>query len=130
MSLGFVNLQHLAKYYGSGLISNGLGYVVFVAFVYFGSLYSLAVTASFLAAHLVGFFVHRIFVFKNNGALGRSLLVSFIAAGAAYTINILGVYYFSEVHGFSPYVVQIFMMAFVSVILYIVNSVFVHVNFR
>lgn len=125
-----MNLQHLAKYYGSGLISNGFGYILFVAFVYFGSLYSLAVTVAFLFAHLVGFFLHRIYVFKNDGALGISLLTSFIAAGAAYAINILGIYYFSEIHGYSPYIVQLFMMAFVSVFLYIVNSIFVHVKVR
>lgn len=128
MKFVFPDFNKLVRYYGVGIFSNCSAYMVFASIVYLSGSFFVAVTVSFLVGHGISFVFNRFFVFKSVAHLGKSVLVSFLAAGSAYAINITAIYYLSNIQGFSPYYVQAIVLIFVSIFLFFINDIFVHVG--
>lgn len=124
--LGVIPAKKILKYYGAGLLANVVAYAVFVLFVYIrlGDVYSM--TIAFVVGHVLSFYMNRKHVFKSQKPLARSFVLTVSAIVFAYVLNVLAIYVMCDLYGFSSYYVQALTVILISVLLYLINSIFIH----
>jgi len=109
----------LLRYLLVGLLSNSVGYLVFLLLAWWGGAPKVAMTLVYVIGALTGFFGNRNWTFRDRGRAGRSAFYYFLAHGSGYTLNWLLLYVFVDRFGYAHQVVQLVAMVLVALVLFV-----------
>lgn len=118
-------LRQLLSYALIGVLTNILGYVLYIGLTQLSGAPKLTMTLLYGIGSIIGFLANRRFTFGHNGHIGaagvRYLLVQF----AGYLINLFLLIFFTDWLGFSHQIVQAIAVVVVAIFLFILFRTFV-----
>lgn len=122
--------EHLAeafRFLVAGVISNGLGYFVFLFAIYgLGIDYKIAVTVLFAVGMAINFLVNRKWTFKARGSYTAALAKFVVVYLAGYGLNISILTVFVDRFGYSPAWVQLVAIGFLAIYYFWANKFYIH----
>lgn len=116
----------LIRYCLMGGMVNGVGYLIFLMFLWKGIGHKSTATVLYVCGVLVSFWGNRTYVFNGEISTGLALKRLLLTLIIGYLINLSGLYLFVDVWGFSPKLIQLVLIAFMSIYFYYVNKFYVH----
>lgn len=113
------------RYGGVGLLSNFLGYIVYIGIVAAGVGHKLAMSIVYAAVFAMSFYGNRRFTFDHRGAIG-AVGVKFVAVYAlGYWVNLSILFFFVDKMGYRHEVVQLIAIGVIAVQSFILLKFFV-----
>ena len=119
------SVTQLFRYTLIGLLSNGAGYILYLALTYLGGSPKITMTLMYGAGAAIGFFGNRSFTFANQGSImvaGRRYI---IAHCIGYVLNLSILMIFVDKLGYAHQWVQGISIVIVASFLFMVFKVFV-----
>jgi len=109
-----------------GIIQNGTGYIIYLTLTCIGLDPKVVVAFSYPIAIYVSYQGNKKFTF--SGRKGKKTAFKYIMSHfVAYFLNLLLLYYFSDVLGYPHQIVQLLSIAIVAIYLFIIFKTFVFV---
>ena len=116
----------IVRYYSAGLVTNIVGYIIFLLLVSIGIECKLAASLIYLVGVLISFYINREYVFVSNVSFGSSVPMLILMMFLGYVINMSILFCFVDVLAFDPGIVQLMSALIVSLYFFIFNRFFVH----
>jgi|SRR5690606_19977954 len=82
-------INQAIRYATVGILTNVLGYSVYLAITYLGGTPKTTMSALYATGVLISFFANRQFTFRHDGHIGRAGIRFLVAHSAGYAINFL-----------------------------------------
>ena len=108
-----------------GVISNSIGYALYLASTFVGVPPKLAMTVLYLIGALASYIGNRRLTFNSTDTIWSSGIRYVAAHSVGYAINFMILTVFSEQYGYPHQYVQIFAMGVVAVYLFVTLKFFV-----
>ncbi len=108
-----------------GVVSNAIGYGLYLAITAFGVMPSHAVTAIYITSATLAYFGNKSLTFTSNASVWSTGARYIIAQLIGYAINIALLAILHDYYGYSHQLVQLIAIGVVAVYLYITLKVFV-----
>ena len=121
-----MNLVKIVKYYFLGGLVNVCGYFLYLIFLYLGFGHKFTATVFYFLGVIVSFFMNRRFVFDSGISLKSGSYRLFAMLCFGYIVNMSILYFFVDLLGLHPGVIQLISIGIVSIIFYLLNNNFVH----
>lgn len=103
------NISELFRYGVVGILRTIIGLIIiFVPYNYWGVNYILCNIISYIVGLLVGFILHKNWVFKSNGSWKNESVHYVITFGISYIINIIVLLLYAEIFSFNKNISQVF----------------------
>ena len=118
-------LRQIFSYGAIGLLTNFLGYALYIFLTYFWSSPKLTMTLLYSAGALIGFFANRRFTFRHNGCIGVHGMRYMFAQLLGYLLNLSLLVLFVDGLGFAHQVVQAAAIVVVAVFILVLLQCFV-----
>lgn len=118
-------LRQLLKYGVTGLISNGVGYLLYLIVTYFGAAPAPAMTLLYAVGAIIGFFVNRRVTFSYTGNLFGSGFRYILVHLTGYCINLGILVEFVDRLGYPHQLIQAAAIFVVAAFLFITFKLFV-----
>lgn len=126
LNIDRVHAGQLVRYGAVGVLTNGLGYALFLLILWVGGGHKFAASFTYMMGVVFSFWLNRALVFNSN----LSVWVGTIRLGAmilvGYLINISILYGGTDLMGISPWFTQMAAIVIVSVFFYLANKFYVH----
>lgn len=117
----------IVRYAIAGVISNGVGYLLYlIATMFFGLGHKTAMTGLYAVGMVVSFYINRKWTFRGTGTIRRSAVRFFITMVMGYAINFLLLFVFVDLFGFAHQLIQAFAIALMAVYFFLLNKWYVH----
>lgn len=118
-------LRQLFSYAVIGLLTNFLGFTLYLLLTYFWSLPKLTMTVLYSVGALIGFFANRRFTFCHDGSIGMTGLRYMFAQLLGYLLNLSLLVLFVDWLGFAHQLVQAVAIIVVAIFLFVLSRFFV-----
>ena len=118
-------LGELFSYALIGLMTNLLGYVLYLLLTYLGGAPKLTMTALYSVGALIGFFANRRFTFRYDGHIGVAGIRYLMAQLLGYLLNLTLLVLFVDWLGLAHQIVQAVAIFLVAVFLFVLLRFFV-----
>lgn len=115
----------LFRYATIGLLTNLLGYLLYLFLTYLWDAPKLTMTALYSIGALTGFFANRRFTFRHQGKIGAAGIRYLVAQLSGYCLNLLLLVLFVDWLGFPHQIVQALAIVVVAVFLFALSRIFV-----
>lgn len=118
-------LPQFFRYVLVGLLTNLIGYVLYLVMTRFWGMPKLTMTMLYSIGAAVGFFANRRFAFRHDGHVGKAGLRYLLAQLSGYLMNLLLLLIFVDWFGFAHQVVQAAAIVVVAIFLFVLSRFFV-----
>jgi len=118
-------VKELLKYGLSGVLSNGIGYTVYLLLTYFGVAPKTTMSLLYFTAMSIGFFLNKALTFSYAGSALACGLRYLLAHAAGYLINLAMLIFFVDRLGYAHQVVQAVAIFVVAGFLFLAFKFFV-----
>lgn len=118
-------LRQLFSYAFIGLLTNILGYALYLLLTYFLGAPKLTMTALYSAGALISFFANRRFTFRHDGRIGVTGMRYLFAQLLGYLLNLTLLVLFVDWLGFEHQIVQAVAIVVVTIFLFVLSRFFV-----
>ncbi|WP_051258664.1 GtrA family protein [Chitinibacter tainanensis] len=108
-----------------GVLTNVLGYAIYLILTYFWGAPKLTMTALYFAGASIGFIANRRFTFRHDGRIGVTGIRYLLAQVAGYLLNLVLLLLFVDWFDFPHQIVQAIAIVVVAIFLFFVLRVFV-----
>jgi putative flippase GtrA len=121
--------QQLLRYAIAGFTNNGIAYIIYIGLAALLESPKIAMSMTYFGGMVVGFFLNRSWVFKNQNAqsgIAWTEVIKYLMAHAGgYGLNYLILHYFVDVLGYPHPIVQAASILIVAAFLFTVFRYFV-----
>ena len=124
LSLSMLSGQFI-KYVSIGLLSNFIGYCVYLLATFLGGTPKLTMTALYIIGALISFFANRKITFQHDGHIGAAGVRYLVAHLLAYLLNLALLMLFVDWLGIAHQIVQFAAIFVVGSFLFLVSRFFV-----
>lgn len=121
------NLRQFFTYALIGVLTNALGYAIFLLLTYLWGAPKSTMTALYFVGASISFFANRRFAFRHDGSAGTAGVRYLLAQLAGYLLNLVLLLLFVDWLGFPHQIVQAIAIVVVAIFLFIVLRSFVFV---
>jgi putative flippase GtrA len=118
-------LWQFLKYVLVGLLTNCLGYLLYLALTYAWGMPKLTMTVLYSSGAMVSFFANRRFTFRHDGHIGAAGIRFAAVQVAGYLLNLTLLVIFVDRLGFAHQLVQAIAIVVVAVFLFLLTRAFV-----
>lgn len=118
-------LRQMFSYALIGVLTNLLGYALYLLLTYFWGAPKLTMTALYSVGALIGFFANRRFTFRHDGHIGVAGVRYLLVQLSGYLLNLLLLVFFVDCLGYAHQIVQAVAIVVVAVFLFVLSRVFV-----
>lgn len=118
-------LQQFFNYALIGVLTNVLGYAIYLTLNYLWSAPKLTMTALYFVGASIGFLANRRFTFRHDGGIGVTGIRYLLAQVAGYLLNLVLLLLFVDWFDFPHQIVQAIAIIVVAIFLFIVLRFFV-----
>lgn len=118
-------LHQLLSYALIGVLTNLLGYSIYILLTYFWGAPKLTMTALYSVGALIGFFANRRFTFRHDGRIRVAGLRYLFAQLLGYLLNLALLVLFVDCLGFAHQIVQAVAIVVVAIFLFVLSRFFV-----
>ena len=123
--LSQVPIAQLLRFAIVGILTNLVGYTIYLIITYFGVEPKLAMTGLYIVGVIVSFFSHKKWTFLHKGKAHGPAVRFFVAHLIGYFINLAGLYIFYNKLGYPHEIVQAIAIFVVAGCLFIMMKLFV-----
>jgi putative flippase GtrA len=117
--------RQLVGYAIVGVITNALGYSVYLLLTYWWGAPKLSITSIYFIAAAIGFFANKHFTFRHKGKISEAGVRYLLVQVAGYLLNLCLLMLFVDWLGFSHKLVQAFAIFIVAIFLFFLLRKFV-----
>jgi putative flippase GtrA len=117
-------LRQFFTYALIGVLTNVLGYAIYLILTYLWGAPKLTMTALYFVGASIGFLANRRFTFRHNGGIGVTGVRYLLAQFAGYLLNLV-LLLFVDWFDFPHQIVQAIAIVVVAIFLFVVLRVFV-----
>jgi len=121
-------ILQFARYVMVGVVSNGIGYSIYLAITYLGVPPKLAMTGLYAISASISFIGNRQLSFSHKGVVSKAVVRFIIAHLCGYSINLLLLVLFADKWGYPYQYVQAAAMVIVAIFLFFMFRTFVFPN--
>ena len=118
-------LRQLFRYAVIGLLTNFLGYALYLLLTYLWNFPKGTMTVLYSAGALIGFFANRRFTFCHDGSIGMAGLRYLFSQLLGYLLNLSLLVLFVDWLGFAHQLVQAIAIIVVAIFLFVLSRFFV-----
>jgi len=118
-------LRQFFTYSLIGLLTNVLGYSIYLILTYLWGAPKLTMTALYFVGASIGFLANRHFTFRHDGVIGVTGVRYLLAQFAGYLLNLVLLLLFVDWFNFPHQIVQAIAIVVVAIFLFVVLRVFV-----
>ena len=118
-------LRQFFTYAMIGVLTNVLGYAVYLILTYLWGAPKLTMTALYFVGASIGFLANRRFTFRHDGVIGVAGVRYLLAQFAGYLVNLVLLLLFVDWFDFPHRIVQAIAIVVVAIFLFVVLRVFV-----
>lgn len=108
-----------------GLMTNFLGYALYLFLTYLWGAPKLTMTALYFVGASISFFANRRFTFRHDGQIGVASFRYLLVQLAGYLLNLFLLIVFVDWFGFAHQLVQAMAIIVVAVFLFVLSRAFV-----
>jgi putative flippase GtrA len=119
------SLRQFFRYVLVGVITNLIGYSIYLILTYLWGHPKLTMTVLYFIGASIGFLANRRFTFTHEGHIGAAGLRYSVAHGIGYLLNLLLLYLFVDRLSFPHQIVQAGAIVVVAVYLFVILRIFV-----
>lgn len=117
--------RQLVRYALIGVLTNVIGYVLYLLITYSGGTPKLTMTGMYAVGVVVSFFANRKFTFRHDGHIGAAGIRFLFAYFLGYLLNLLLLVIFVDRMGFPHQLVQAVAIVVVALFLFALLRLFV-----
>lgn len=118
-------LRQLFTYALIGVLTNVLGYAIYLILTYLWGAPKLTMTALYFVGASMGFLANRRFTFRHDGGIGVTGIRYLLAQVAGYLLNLVLLLLFVDWFDFPHQIVQAIAIVVVAIFLFVVLRLFV-----
>jgi putative flippase GtrA len=118
-------LRQFFTYALIGMVTNILGYTIYLFLTYLWGAPKLTMTALYFVGASIGFIANRRFSFRHDGGIGVAGVRYLLAQVAGYLLNLVLLLLFVDWFDFPHQIVQAIAILIVAIFLFFVSRVFV-----
>lgn len=118
-------LRQFFSYALIGVLTNFLGYAIYLILTYIWGAPKLTMTALYFVGASIGFLANRRFTFRHDGGIGVVGVRYLLAQVAGYLLNLVLLLLFVDWFDFSHQIVQAIAIVVVAIFLFVVLRIFV-----
>lgn len=118
-------LRQLFTYALIGVLTNVLGYAIYLILTYLWGAPKLTMTALYIVGASIGFLANRRFTFRHDGGIGIAGVRYLLTQVAGYLLNLVLLLLFVDWFNFPHQIVQAIAIVVVATFLFVVLRVFV-----
>jgi len=118
-------LRQFFSYALIGVLTNVLGYAIYLLLTYLWGAPKLTMTALYFVGASIGFLANRRFTFRHDGGIGVTGVRYLLAQVAGYLLNLVLLLLFVDWFDFPHQIVQAIAIVVVAIFLFVVLRVFV-----
>lgn len=118
-------LRQFFTYALIGVLTNVLGYAIYLLLTYLWGAPKSTMTALYFAGALIGFLANRRFTFRHDGSIGVTGARYLLVQVAGYLLNLVLLLLFVDWLDFPHQIVQAIAIVVVAIFLFVVLRVFV-----
>lgn len=118
-------IRQFISYALIGILTNFLGYVLYLLLTYFLAEPKLIMTVLYVTGALIGFFANRRFTFRHDDKIGKSVIRYLIAQLLGYFLNLTLLVVFVDWLDYKHQIVQAFAIIVVAIVLFLLSRFFV-----
>jgi putative flippase GtrA len=115
------------KFFIGSLLSNSVGYFVFILLVMYGCDVFISLAFAYLISFINSQFINLFFVFKHTVRKLRPLIINFSLYVTLYFLNIIFIYFGLSHYQVSPFESQFCIMIFLIILNYFIQK-FIFIN--
>ena len=120
-----VAFWQLVRYGAVGVVSNALGYVLYLVITGFGVEHKLTMTGLYLIGVLQTFFLNRRWTFRHDGMHGPAFFRYCLAYGFGYALNLIALLMLVDQLGYPHQIVQGAMVLVLAVLMFVLQKFWV-----
>lgn len=120
-----VTIGQLTRYGVVGVVSNTLGYLLYLAITKLGMEHKLAMTLLYVMGMMQTFIFNKLWSFRHNSKNGSVLVRYCIAYGLCYSINLLALTIFVDRLGYCHQIIQGMLILILAAILFLLQKLWV-----
>lgn len=120
-----VAFWQLVRYGTVGLLSNAVGYVLYLLITGVGVEHKLTMTLLYLVGVLQTFFFNRRWTFRHDGTHGPAFVRYCLAYGFGYVLNLTALLLLVDMLGYPHQIVQGVMVLVVAALLFVLQKFWV-----
>ena len=121
-------LNQLSKFGLVGVISNILGYLIYLLITFLGLKPELAITFLYPIGAVIGYYGNKNYTFTYKGDLRKSKQRYIISHIAGYFINILMIYIFVNQFNYPHQLIQAIAILIIAIYLFLMMKFFIFKN--
>jgi putative flippase GtrA len=110
------------KFFIGSLLTNLVGYFVFISLVMFGCGIFISLAFAYLISFINAHFINSFYVFKHPVVKYRPLIMNFSLYVTLYFLNIIFIYFGLGLYQVSPFESQFYIMIFLIIFNYILQK--------
>jgi len=118
-------LRQLFSYALIGVLTNVLGYALYLLLTYLWGAPKITMTALYFVGASIGFFANRRFTFRHDGHIGVTGVRYLLAQVAGYLLNLVLLLLFVDWLGLAHQIVQAIAIVLVAIFLFVMLRFFV-----
>ena len=118
-------LRQLFSYALIGVLTNLLGYALYLLLTYFWGAPKLTMTALYTVGAIIGFFANRHYTFGHDGHIGAAGVRYLFVQLLGYLLNLSLLLLFVDLLGFAHQIVQAVAIIVVAILLFVLSRLFV-----
>lgn len=119
------NFRQLFTYALIGVLTNALGYAIYLFLTHLWGSPKITMTALYIAGAAVGFCANRRYTFRHDGSIGVTGFRYLLLQSAGYLLNLAVLLVFVDWLGMSHQVIQAIAIIVVAIFLFVMSRVFV-----
>ena len=108
-----------------GVLTNVLGYAIYLILTYLWGAPKLTMTALYCVGASIGFLANRRFTFRHDGGIGVTGVRYLLAQCAGYLLNLVLLLLFVDWFGYPHQIVQAIAIVVVAILLFVLLRFFV-----
>jgi len=124
MKMPLISTQ-LIRYAIIGVVTNGSGYVLYLAMTWGGMGHKLTMTLLYIVGALLSFLLNRRWTFNHSGAVGRAMVRHWAVFGLGYVVNFVALLIFVDLLGLPHEIVQGVMVLTLACMLFVLQKLWV-----
>lgn len=122
-------LRQIARYGVVGLLSNGLGYVLYLLLTFWGLGPKLTMSLLYVVGVLQTFFFNKKWTFQHDGGLSIAFVRYLLVYAVGYFVNLAVLLVFVDLYGWSHQYVQGAMILILALGLFVAQKLWVFRSF-
>lgn len=118
-------LKQLVRYGAVGVLSNAVGYLLYLAITSLGMEPKLAMTFLYAVGVAMTFFFNKRWSFRHGGSHGPAFVRYCFSSALGYAINLLALYTLVDRFRYPHQIVQAIMICIVAIMMFALNKFWV-----